>query len=397
MIDADTLRRVPGPGRYLFRNPVLRGVIGGLDAVLETFHRPSPGPLAIRPGKILVCNQAHIGDAILATSVLPVLRAAFPEARIGFLVHPGSAGVLADHPDIAWAHCFSHWRLDRQESALWRKLARDGRSRFAAVRDIRAIGYDLALDLYPYFPNSIPLLFAAGIPLRLGWTSGGCGGLLTHALDWSPGPDHVVDHHRRLLGQIAACREHLPLARPRLHASETLRRQWRALAEARGIPAGFVAFHVGAGGVHRHWPGGHWRELAALCLEHGLSLALLGHGPREQAVCREVAGLSGAIHDLSGQLSWRLMTEAIGQARLLVGLESASGHIAAARAVPSVSIYSGTAQTSTWRPYHPAAKTLVHPVPCSPCHLSGGCPGMECVQGTTPAAVFAEIVRILAA
>lgn len=41
---------------------------------LELLHAPSRSPLTAKPAKILVCNQAHIGDVILSSSALPVRR-----------------------------------------------------------------------------------------------------------------------------------------------------------------------------------------------------------------------------------------------------------------------------------------------------------------------------------
>jgi len=395
MLPANKIRSSPNHGRYLFHNRILRLGVGGVDLALELLRSPSRLPLTVSPGKILVCNQAHTGDVIWASSALPVLQAAFPEAKIGFLAHPASTGVLAGNPYVEWVHTFEHWKLNRQKTPFSQKVISHLRSRSRAIREVRAVSYDLAIDLYPYFPNSIPLIFAAGIPLRLGWTSGGFGGLLTHALDWKYAHEHVVDWHKKLLAMILPCRKHAELARPELYCSKAITEEWQRVMEKHGIPGGYLAFHIGAGGVHRRWPEENWRKLAKLCLDSGWSIVLLGQGEEEKA-CTRIADLSGAIVDLSGKLAWPLMAEAIGRSRLLVGLESASSHIAAARDVPAVCIYSGISHTSVWRPLHPAARVLVHPTPCSPCHLTWGCEEMECVRLTSSQAVFAHVQSLMA-
>jgi ADP-heptose:LPS heptosyltransferase len=152
--------------------------------VLGLLHSPSRSSMAANPGKILVCNQGHIGDTIWATSALPVLNAASSRAKIGSLTHPASTDVLGGNPLIEWVHRFEHWKLNRRKISFWQKLDSHLRSRSHAIREIRAVGYDLPSTSFPYFPNSIPLIFAAGVPLQLGCTSGGFGGLLTHARDW---------------------------------------------------------------------------------------------------------------------------------------------------------------------------------------------------------------------
>jgi ADP-heptose:LPS heptosyltransferase len=395
MLLAHQRRRFPNKGRYLFHNRALRALLGAVDFVLKLLPAPSQQAISATPRRILVCNQAHIGDAIWASSVLPVLQAAFPSARIGFLAHPASVGVLSGNPGLAWVHRFEHWRLNRSPLPLWRKLLLDLKSRRTALREIRAIGYEMAIDLYPHFPNSVTLLCASGIPTRLGWTSAGCGGLLTHALDWQYQTQHVVDWHKTLLAQIAACRPHLALAQPGLHGSAQLRSEWLAIAAQHSVPSEYLAFHVGTGGVHRRWPELHWQMLARMCTEVGHRLVLLGHGSDEEGLCRRIAALSESIIDLSGRLSWPQMSEAVAHARLLVGLESASAHVAAARDVPAVCIYSGISHASLFRPYHPRARVLVHPMPCSPCNMSAGCMQMECVRLTSAQTVFDAVCETL--
>lgn len=396
MLPAHKIRASPNHGRYLFHNRVLRLAVGGVDLALELVRSPSPSLLTANPGKILVCNQAHIGDVIWASSALPVLRAAFPQARIGFLVHPASTVVLTGNPYVEWVHNFEHWKLNRRRTSFLQKLKSHLRSRSRAIREVKAVGYDLAIDLYPYFPNSIPLLFTARVPLRLGWTSGGFGGLLTHALDWEEAHEHMVDCHKKLLATILACRKHTELARPELYCSKAISEKWEKVMAEHSIPRVYVTFHIGVGAVHRRWPEENWRKLAKLCLDSGWSIVLLGHGEDEEKACTRIAHLSGAIFDLSGKLTWPLMAEAIGRSRLLVGLESASSHIAAARDVRAVCIYSGISHPSIWRPFHPAARVLVHPTPCSPCNLPTGCEGMECVRLTSPQAVFSQVQSLMA-
>jgi ADP-heptose:LPS heptosyltransferase len=397
MLPVDKIRSSPNQGRYLFHNSALRLAMGAIDSTLGFLRSPSHSSLSIDPSKILVCNQAHIGDVIWASSVLVVLNAAFPQAKIGFLTHPASTVVLSENPRVEWLHSFEHVTLNRQNISFLRKLKSHVHTRSRAMREIKAVGYDLAIDLYPYFPNSIPLLFAAGIPARLGWTSGGFGALLTHALDWQYAHEHVVEWHKKLIDMIQPCRAHTALARPELYSSEQIREQWEKIAREHGIPRGYVALHVGSGGVHRRWPKENWKYLAKLCLESGWSIVLLGYGEDEERACGDIAAVSTAITDLSGKLSWPLMAEAIGRSALLVGLESASSHIAAARDVPSVSIYTGISHPTVFRPFHPMSRVVIHPTACSPCHLSRGCEGMECVRLTSPQTVFSEIQSLMEA
>jgi hypothetical protein len=67
MLPLDKIRSSPNRGRYLFHNAALRLVVGSIDLTLGLLRSPSRSSLVIDPRKILVCNQAHIGDVIWAS------------------------------------------------------------------------------------------------------------------------------------------------------------------------------------------------------------------------------------------------------------------------------------------------------------------------------------------
>ena len=55
------------------------------------------------PRRILLLNGTHIGDIIISTSILPILRSAYTSAEIGFMVGSWSSMVLKNHPEIGIA------------------------------------------------------------------------------------------------------------------------------------------------------------------------------------------------------------------------------------------------------------------------------------------------------
>jgi ADP-heptose:LPS heptosyltransferase len=408
MLPLDKIRPRLNKGPYLFFNPLLRLLVGAVDAVLAS--RPhTPPPLAgVQPRRILVCMQAHIGDAILATSVLPVLRRAFPQAELGMLLHPGAAMVVAANPNVRWVHGVTHFKLDRGRGPLLHRLLAHWRSRQLALQSIRAVGYDLALDLYAYFPNSVPLLAASGIPLRLGWRSGGFGGLLTHALAWpETGPErHVVAWHQDVLALLPACVPYLALAQPQLHATVDERSAWGQTRRDAGVPTDYLVFHLGTGAAFKAWPSDQWCALALRCMAAGHSIVLMGLGEVDEALSRRIleatstrASSASTVStqplcvSLVGALSWRVMSAGIAGARLLVGLDSSAVHVAAAWGVAVVCVAPGV-NTVAWRPYSPTARVAVSPTPCSPCHLPNGCEGMECLRSTKAEKVYAEVAAL---
>jgi len=374
--------RAPQSGKYLVHNRALNRLLRLTDWLLA--RRPSS--LVARAGipaprRILLANGAHLGDVLLSLAVVPALRDAFPQARIGFLIGTW-ARCLLDHSLVDWVHLVDHWKLNRARLPLWEKLRHYHDMRRRALREIRGNRYDVALDLYYYFPNSIPLLWQAGIPCRIGYTSGGFGPLLTHGLEWVPADRHVTAYQADLLRCLGVPDSDLRWRGPLLPAGDEqlppgVREDFRRL----GVPPwSFLIFHMGTAAVLKEWPLPRWRQLAQAVTAEGHALVFTGSAGREQRHSDQVsAGLPRCLN-LCGRLTWQEFVATIRGARLLVGVDSVAGHVAAAVGTPCVVVSSGITNPAHWGPRGVACRVLSHPVPCAPCYRSRGCEGMECVR-----------------
>jgi ADP-heptose:LPS heptosyltransferase len=387
----------PLRGKYLVRNPALNRLLSATDRLLGLLPSPRRAPRKEAPRRILLANGAHLGDVLLSLSLVPILRDAFPQARLGFLAGSWAQGLLKGHAELAWVHYLDHWKLNRSPVSLGEKLRRHSQTRRRALREIRACRYDVALDLYYYFPNSIPLLWQASIPCRIGYTSGGFGPLLTHALDWRLRDQHVTDYQMDLLHLLDVPANHLHWRAPALAAGkEQLPRQLLAgLARAGIPPAGYVVFHLGTAAALKEWPILRWRQLAMRMNAEGRALLFTGSAGREWQNAQQVsAGLKLCVN-LCGGLNWQEFVEVLRQAELLVGVDSVAGHIAASVATPCVVISSGIANLAHWKPRGAPCRVLSHPVACAPCYRSRGCEGMECVRQVRVGQVHAVIREAL--
>ncbi|MDZ7342169.1 MAG: lipopolysaccharide heptosyltransferase II [candidate division KSB1 bacterium] len=86
------------------------------------------------PAKILIIRLSSIGDVILATPVIRVLKKKFPHSRIDFVIKKQLAELVAFHPGINRCYVF-----DRQQN--WRSLRE-------IKQDIKRTQYDLIVDLH---------------------------------------------------------------------------------------------------------------------------------------------------------------------------------------------------------------------------------------------------------
>lgn len=274
---------------------------------------------------ILISNIAHLGDVVLATAVLEPIKRAYPHVKIGFLVSSGSKQVIEAHPLVDHIHTFDHWKLNRSKGKS---------TRFHAIREIRKMHYDIAIDLYIYYPNTILLFWLVGIPIRIGYRSGGAGPLLTHYLDRSN--RHILAYHFDLLKFLnidCSGRPSLP-------------------ERAFVIPKQeYIVVHMGDPTSPKSWDKDKWRGL--LKKYAGTQLVFTGYGEKENAYIAEVnqSGLN-----LCNKISFQELVYLIKHCKLLISIDSVTSHIAACFEKPSIIIFRQKQALDQWKPLNSNAK-----------------------------------------
>ena len=337
------------------------------------------------PRRILLLNGAHIGDVVISTSILPVLRSAFPNAEIGYVLGSWSKMVLADHPDVNHLHVVDHWFLNRATIPLHSKLSQYRRTRSQALKDIKSLGYDLSLCLHPFYSDLLRLSSDAGIPLRAAFDESI---FSAHAHITSVYPDNLFitqgDCLSELIRALGIDPAYLKKRKATLAPDTEQSRnevcnllQVSDLAQSR-----HSVIHVGSGAPARELSPHVWREVASkLSKDH--TVILTGKGPRDEANIKIITdGLSNCI-DAAGKLSWRGFVTAVRHADVLYGVESMAGHVAAAVETRSVLVYAGTAGPARWRPESKLSTIWTNHVRCAPCGLIQGCEEMSCIRGIT--------------
>jgi len=377
-------------GRYLVQSHKAAAVLTLADAALA----PLGAIARLRrvpertPRRLLVACWAHLGDVVLALPAVAALRDRLPETEIGILCGSWSAGLVKGTGLADGIHTADHWILQDRSRPLRDRLSRYYRQRPALVRALRAAGYDAAIDLYPFFPPAAPLFFAAGIPRRLGFSSGGLSTLLTHPVSRHGGGRHMIDQARDLLAHLPGVGALPPGAlRPVYPGQPAVPLPARVAAQA---PRGYTVVHMGTRARFKEWPEENWRRLLAALSARGIACVLTGVGDRETARARSMLAEPGAgVIEATG-CSWDEFVAIVAGAERAVCVDSVIGHVAACFAVPTVTIFSGTIEVAQWRPLSDVAVCVTAPVGCAPCNRPG-CAAMACVREVTPDAVLAAL------
>lgn len=339
-----------------------------------------------RPAAILVIRLSAIGDVIMASGLLPALRAAYPEARIGWLTDEANADLLRHHPRLDRLHLWPRRR--------WRELRRAGQYRqflreaLEFIRALRRERYALVLDLQGLLKSGIWARLSGG-RRRIGLGSReGSGLLMTEVLDRRVDSPKIGKEYRKLAEFLGAPPDAFRLD---IAVSAESRAAARELLRAEGVAGDYAVIAPFTTRPQKHWFDERWAELArALAAQRGWPVVMLG-GPGDRERAEAIAGLAGGgLVNLAGRTRLNQCAAVIEGAKLLVGVDTGLTHLGIALGVPTLALFGST------RPYldtgRPDARVLYEPLDCSPCRRRPTCGGsFDCMRRHTAASVLAAI------
>lgn len=307
-----------------------------------------------RPKRLLVVCPSWLGDVVMATPALRLLRDRLKGAFIGGLVRPGLDELLAG------TSFFDELHVDRAQGVMGPKVV---------ASKIRPRRYDTAVLLTNSFSTALVTRLAF-IPRRIGYDRDGRGLLLTERLKARKRPPPhggyacvpAVEYY--LHAAQSALEPDDPAAAavawPRLELGTTPTQEaaGERLLEALGLPGDVrpVILNPGANNPAKRWPAERFRALAEhLSAERGLTVLVNG-APSEAELAAEVcAGLPG-VHSLPKVgVTIGSLKAVCRRARLMVTNDTGPRHIAAAFGVPTITLYGPTDPRWTTLPKPPAA------------------------------------------
>ena len=314
--------------------------------------------------RILIVLPGALGDVIRALPLLGRARRRHPDATIGWVVEPLSAPLLVDHPWLDRVHRFERSR----GVAGW----------LAVAREVRAAGYDVALDL-GRSAKSGGLARASGASRRIGFARDDA-----REGAWLVATEHLPPQgvERSKLEQFLAFGDALDVRDQGIDFGLTVGAAEVAAAAALLGDVGepFVAACVGSSCPSRRW----WPERTAAVLDDlhahaGTASVVLG-APADVAFGDAVvAAMRSPARNLAGRTTLRELMAILARARLAFGPDSGALHLAAAVGVRVVSLWGATsARRST--PFGSEPWVASGRVACSPCFLTTGPIGRVCMQ-----------------
>ncbi len=342
------------------------------------------------PKRILVARLGAIGDCLRVLPAVVRLRAAFPDAEIGWVIGDLARPLFEGHPAIDRIHVVHRHEMKRGPLAALGELRRVG-GELAAVR------YDVAIDFHTRLKSGV-LTLASRAPRRIGFdrSSGGEANflftnehirlddhyenrvlrfqrlLVPLGLEWSPGATGI---------------EAAPWIPPAAAATAA------RIHDEAGRPD--VAIFAATSGPRSYdrWPVDRWRELVRRLADANLrSMVLWGPGEMEMAgVIAE--GSSGCV--IAPPTTLAEMMALLGRFRLYVGSNTAALHMAWMQKVPSVVLVGGR-PWRTDRPLPPVPSIMLSAGGVEPSRKLRGTAAQRAIEGIEVDEVAAAAMKLLA-
>jgi ADP-heptose:LPS heptosyltransferase len=370
-------------GRYAAFSSRLSGFLAVTDLV-HGFAQKRAGVL--QPGgpwRILFSNPAHLGDMVAHLPLLARLAASPQVSALTVLASPQGQAVLKTFLPQLPVMTYEHWSLNRGAGGRFSKIGKDLKARSPLVKALKDQSFDVAIDSYAWFGNAASVLWSAGIPVRLGFESGGGGALFTHPLPFAfPGPDMPIAARTEAL--LAPLKE-AGLTLPE-HAPLSFTVDEQALA---AISGRYAVLHLGRGEHGQGWTLEGWRAVALGLRSRGFKLVFTGAAAEAdygRALRAELAD-----HDLLGQGGLGYFATVLKQAAVLVSVDTVAPHLAGLFETPTVIVSNGRQVLPMWRPPHARVRQVMSPVACAPCFRKEGCAAMACIRLTKAEAVLAAV------
>ncbi|HQL90883.1 MAG TPA: lipopolysaccharide heptosyltransferase II [Syntrophales bacterium] len=327
--------------------------------------------------RVLLIRLDRVGDVVLSTPAIEVLKKRFPRAELTVLVRPQTAPLLEHNPHVD--RCVV---LDPGASPS---------ERVRILKGLRRRRFDLAVDPCADWKLASALIaWVSGARVRIGYPCGGREAFFTTAAELPDGNAHMTGVILRTLKPLGI--DGLT-PQPRVYLSPEERdRAAGWLAGQRRSAKPLVGIHPGAHYETQRWPAEHYAALAER-LRARCDVILFG-GPADAGLVERIrSGIPGGVLTVVTP-DIRRFAALLSCCRLLVCNNSGPLHVAAALGVETVS-FMGPTVKALWSPLGEGHVVLrMDGLPCIGCNR-GLCPvgTLECMRRITPDMAAEAVLR----
>lgn len=340
------------------------------------------------PQRILIVRLSAIGDIVMASGLIPALRALWPGAHIAWLAESGPSELLRANPRLDEVI-----ELPRQR---WKTMAREGqrgtalREMWALAKSLKERSFDLTLDLQGLLKSGI-WTFATSAPRRVGLGSKeGSQWFMTEHLARNETDPRMGKEYRALAISLGA---HDGDFNPDIVIPEELSQKTQSDLKRRFGDAKVALLAPFTTRAQKHWLDEHWIELCQGLQSSGFRSLILGGPDNVEAAEALAASIGPEVASLAGKTSLLESGALIQSGSLLIGVDTGLTHLGKALGTPTIALFGST--LPYWENPSAKAEILYTRESCSPCHRNPVCNGLfTCMRNLEPQAVLEAVRRI---
>lgn len=348
---------------------------------------------------ILVNSLVNLGDVVLTTSAVALLRKAYPQAKITMLVRPVVREAVENNPVIDDVIIFDYKAKQNSWGKMWQM-----------VKEIKSRHFDLAISFDRKSRPAI-LNFLAGIPVRVG-------------------ADRIFDDKPSKVTWLYTDIMHIQHDIVNTLQAETYQEIVRQFTGIDGhevpvmakIPVAVyqkadellapldaskkkIALCVKGTFALKTWPKEYFAIVAAeLKKKYNAEFFVVG-GPSDREYadeviveCRKAMPEGSKILNLCGETTLLDLAALFYKADLLVTVDTGGTHIAATTGIKMVTMY-GCTSPKRWRPFNDNGRVLSYDPECCPCKIAPEeCPSNpqpKCLWRVTPEMVLEQCYELM--
>ena len=332
------------------------------------------------PKNIIVRMPNWLGDAVMATPILTMLRESFPEAKITAMCQGGVSALLKYNP-----HINNIFSFQRPSGWLHRIHHPD------IISTLRKGNYDLGVLLTNSF-SSACFFWRGNVKNTIGFEGNFRSKLLDKPIPFPKNKEtqHLVNTYKHLLSPLRISLNNTP---PQLFIDE------KEISEAKGLLKKFnisdqhilIGINPGAAyGSAKCWPPNNFKELTIQLLKNPLvKIIYFGDLTGASLVKNIFRGMPDRVTSLAGKTSIRQLMSLIKICNVFLTNDSGPMHIAAALKTPHLALFGSTSPVKTG-PYE-SDNLIYKNVECSPCYKRT-CPiDFPCMKEITTEEVYKRI------
>ena len=330
---------------------------------------------------ILVNALVNLGDVVLTTSALALIKKNFPETKITMLVKPVVADAVIDNPVVDDVIVLAYKAKENSFKKM-REL----------VKEIRRRNFDLAISFDRKLRPAL-ITFFARIPRRVVPSKVFDDNKSRVTLLYTDVVEISHDLNKNLQAETyqEIVRKFFNIEG---HETPKFPKKSSPVADkllARLPPAKFkIALCVKGTFPLKTWSKEYFAEVVKeLRKSYDAAFFIVG-APNDRAYADEVIKeMDGNVENFCGETSLTDLAELFRRADLFITVDTGATHIAATTGIKMVTMY-GCTSPDRWHPINKNAIALTSREPCCPC-TKKTCDKPACLQNVTPAQVLNAI------